>query len=104
MGRLSGKAAIVLGAASPDNMGQAIARRMRAEGAQVLVAGRKMDELRRFAGEIDGHASYCDITKQEDLVALANAGAEAMGSVSIAVNTTGWGLLKPFLETTAEEL
>jgi NAD(P)-dependent dehydrogenase (short-subunit alcohol dehydrogenase family) len=104
MQRLAGKAAVVLGAAGKNNMAQAIARRLRAEGAQVVVAGRKMDELQRFAAEIGGHAAACDITKQEDLRALAKTAVEKMGSVSIAVNATGWGLLKPFLETTSEEL
>jgi len=94
----------VLGAAGRDNMGQAIARRMRAEGAQVLVAGRRADELRRLAAEIGGYAVCCDITKPEEVAALALAAVEAMGSVTTAVNAVGWGLLKPFLETTGEEL
>lgn len=104
MSRLQGKCAVVLGAAARDNMGQAIARRFRAEGAAVLVAGRHMDELERLAAEIGGHAAYCDITQLADLQALRERSLALMGSVSIAVNATGWGLLKPFLETTTEEL
>jgi NAD(P)-dependent dehydrogenase (short-subunit alcohol dehydrogenase family) len=104
MDRLTGKAAVVLGAAGRGNMAQVIAKRFRAEGAQVVVAGRKMDELRRFASEIGGHALQCDITKHEDLAALAQNAVQKMGSISIAVNATGWGLLKPFLETTPDEL
>jgi NAD(P)-dependent dehydrogenase (short-subunit alcohol dehydrogenase family) len=104
MGRLTGKAAVVLGAGGKGNMAQAIARRFRAEGAQVLVAGRKMDELRSFAAEIGGHAAPCDITRPEELCALGKTALDQMGSVSIAVNAAGWGLLKPFLETTTEEL
>lgn len=104
MGRLTGKTAVVLGAAGKNNMGQVIARRFSAEGAQVLVAGRKMDELRRFAAEIGGYAAQCDITELEDLAALGKTALQKMGSVSIALNATGWGLLKPFLETTPEEL
>ena len=103
-GRLQGKAAVVLGAAGRGNMGQTIARRFRQEGAQVVVAGRHIDELQRFAQEIGGHAVSCDITRRSDLEALANAAIAAMGSVSIAVNATGWGLLKPFLENTTEDL
>ena len=49
MGRLKGKRAIVLGASSKDNMGQHIARRFIAEGARVLVSGRKADVLAAFA-------------------------------------------------------
>jgi 2-hydroxycyclohexanecarboxyl-CoA dehydrogenase len=104
MGRLDGKAAVVLGAAGRGNIAQCIAKRFREEGAQVLVAGRKMDELERFAREIDGHAFPCDITRTADLDALARASLDRMGGVTIAVNSTGWGLLKPFLETTTEEL
>ncbi len=104
MGKLNGKCAVVLGAANRDNMAQVIARRFRDEGAQVLVAGRKMEELQRFAAEIGGYAAQCDITKQADVEALAKTAVEKMGGVSIAVNATGWGLLKPFLDTTTEEL
>jgi NAD(P)-dependent dehydrogenase (short-subunit alcohol dehydrogenase family) len=104
MDRLQGKAAVVLGAAGKGNMAQVIAKRFRAEGAQVVVAGRKMEELRRFASEIGGHALQCDITKYEDLAALARNAVQKMGSISIAVNATGWGLLKPFLDTTPDEL
>jgi NADP-dependent 3-hydroxy acid dehydrogenase YdfG len=71
MGRLDGKSAVVLGAASRGNIAQYIARRFRAEGAQVLVAGRKMDDLRRFAAEIGAHAAACDITQPADHDALA---------------------------------
>ena len=104
MGRLNGKAAVVLGAAGRGNMAQVIARRFRDEGAQVVVSGRQLDELERFAAESGGHAVACDITKTEDLETLAHAAQQLMGSVSIAVNATGWGLLKPFLDTTTEEL
>ena len=90
MGRLNGKAAVVLGAAGRGNMAQVIARRFRDEGAQVVVSGRHLDELERFAAEIGGHAVACDITKTEDLETLAHAAQQLMGSVSIAVNATGW--------------
>ena len=104
MKRLTGKTAVVLGAGNRGNMAQVIAKRFRDEGAQVLVAGRKMDELERFAAEIGGRAAQCDITQTDDLARLAKTAIAEMGSVNIAVNATGWGLLKPFLETTPEEL
>ncbi len=104
MGRLEGKGAVVLGAAGRDNMGQVIARRFAAEGAKVLVAGRKEDELARFAGEIGGHWAACDITKRDDVFALAETAKAKLGGVQIGVNATGWGFLKPFLENTEDEL
>lgn len=103
MGRLEGKGAIVIGAANRDNMGQVIARRFAAEGATVVVAGRKRDELERLADEIGGHATICDITDRAQVFALADFAKEKLGHVDIALNATGWGLLKPFLETTEEE-
>lgn len=103
MGRLAGKGAIVVGAANRDNMGQVIARRFAAEGATVVVAGRKREELERLAGEIGGHAALCDITDREQVFALAAFAKEKLDHVDIALNATGWGLLKPFLETTEEE-
>ncbi len=104
MGRLSGKAAIILGASSANNMGQHIARRFMTEGAQVLVSGRKADALEAFAKETGCHWTTCDITSEADLAALAAAGVAKMGHVDVGVNATGWGLLKPFLENTRDEL
>lgn len=104
MGRLSGKRAVVLGAAGRDNMAQVMVRRFVEEGAKVVVAGRKLDELERFAAEVGGTAATCDITRKSETDALAATAVAAMGGVDIAVNATGWGLLKPFLETSEDEL
>ena len=104
MARLAGKTAIVLGASSPDNMGQYIASRFLADGAHVLVAGRKADVLEAFAGETGCAWTTCDITDAASLTALADTAMQRFGGIDIAVNATGWGLLKPFLETTHDEL
>lgn len=102
--KLDGKVAVVLGAAGRDNMGQVIARRFVDEGAVVIVAGRHADELQRLAAEIGGHACPCDITDRDQIFALFDFAREKGGRVDIAVNATGWGLLKPFQQTTREEL
>jgi NAD(P)-dependent dehydrogenase (short-subunit alcohol dehydrogenase family) len=85
-------------------MAQVIARRFAEEGATLVVAGRQKDELSRFAAEIGAHWTCCDITKKAGNEALATFAIEALGGVDIAVNATGWGLLKPFLDTTEDEL
>ncbi len=103
-GRLEGKGAVVLGAAGAGNMGQVIARRFKDEGAKVLVAGRKDAELARFAAEIGAEWAHCDITKRDEVFALAATAKAKLGNVQIGVNATGWGLLKPFLENTQQEL
>ncbi|MCY1266810.1 4-formylbenzenesulfonate dehydrogenase TsaC1/TsaC2 [compost metagenome] len=104
MSRLQGKRAVIIGAAGRDNMGQAIVRRFIQEGATVMVAGRNGEELQSFAERHGGYAQVCDITSAADCRALADAAATALGGVDIALNCTGWGLLKPFELTTEEEL
>lgn len=103
MGRLSGKAALVVGAAGVENMGQAIARRFADEGARVAVAGRNMDVLETLASEIGGVALPCDFSDRVSIFAMVEGAKGALGGLDIAVNATGWGLLKPFLETTDED-
>lgn len=104
MGRLEGKRAVVLGASSPGNMGQHIAKRLLAEGAQVLVSGRKEDVLADFADGTGCLWAPCDLTDKVSVDALADSAAQALDGIDIAVNATGWGLLKGFLETTHDEL
>jgi 2-hydroxycyclohexanecarboxyl-CoA dehydrogenase len=104
MGRLAGKKAVILGASSPGNMGQVMAQRFMDEGAHVLVSGRKADVLEAFANQNGCQWDACDLTDEASVNALADAAALKMGGIDIAVNATGWGLLKPFLENTREEL
>lgn len=104
MARLQGKKALVAGAAGRNNMGQAIARRFAAEGASVAVAGRHRDVLEELAGEIGGIAIEADMTDCLSIFAMVEQAVSGLGGLDIAVNATGWGLLKPFLETTQEEL
>ena len=104
MGRLEGKTAVILGASSPGNMGQHLARRFMDEGAQVLVSGRKADVLEAFANETGCVWATCDLTDEASVNALADAAADKLGAIDVAINATGWGLLKPFLDTTHDEL
>lgn len=104
MGQLEGKSAVVLGAASEGNMGQAIARLFAREGARVMVAGRKEGPLAALAAEIGGAHALCDITRHGEVHALADTARETFGRVDIAINTTGWGLLASLEEITEEQL
>ena len=104
MGQLENKVAVVIGAAGRDNMGQVIARRLAAEGAHLVVAGRDAGALAALAEELGGVGVACDITDEADLAALAQAAVDRFGGLDIALNATGWGLLKPFLETSKEEI
>jgi len=97
MADLTGKRAVVLGCGGKDNIGQAIARRFAGDGAELVVASRTEPELERFAAEIGARHMLCDITDKAANLALATFAIEAMGGIDIAVQSTGWGYLAPFL-------
>jgi len=104
MKRLDGKRAVIIGASSPDNMGQHIARRLLAEGADVLVSGRKADVLEGFAQATGCAALACDLVDEDSIAALADGAMARLGGIDIAINATGWGLLRPFLDNSRAEL
>ncbi len=101
---LTGKVAVVLGAGGKDNMGQAIARKLAAAGAKVVVTGRQEAPLKDLASAISGDWILCDIARKADVEALASEVVRRHGRIDIGVNATGWGLLKSLQEITEEEL
>jgi 2-hydroxycyclohexanecarboxyl-CoA dehydrogenase len=104
MSSLAGKVAVILGASGPGNMAQTMARRFAAEGARVVVAGRREEPLAALATEIGGEHALCDITRKAEVEALAQGVVERHGNVHVAVNATGWGLLAKLMDTTEEQL
>lgn len=104
MKRLEGKKAVVIGAASKGNMAQVIASRLVAEGARVMVSGRNQDELKSFSAALGGSYALCDITNHDQVRELAQQTQNELGGVDIAINATGWGLAKPLLKVSDEEL
>lgn len=104
MGKLEGKSAIILGAATAGNMGQVIARAFASEGARVMVAGRNETALAELSAEIGGQHALCDITQHDDLKGLAAQTKSAFGRIDIAVNAVGWGLSKSVTDIEDSEL
>lgn len=101
--RLAGKKALVLGVA-PGNLGAAIARTYRDHGAQVVVAGRRADALAEVADGLGLQHQVCDITEEASIADAVQGAAKVMGGLNVGVNSTGWGLLKPILDTSKAEL
>lgn len=104
MARIDGKVAVILGAASPGNMGQAIARRFASEGAMVIVAGRREAPLQALAQELHGAHFVCDISRSAEVTALARFARERHGRLDVAVNCAGWAPMTKLLEVKEEEL
>ena len=63
--------AVVTGASS--GIGRASARRLAADGFEVICAARRTDRIEALAQEIGGRAVTCDVTKADDIAALAAA-------------------------------
>ncbi|MFB7497602.1 SDR family NAD(P)-dependent oxidoreductase [Streptomyces sp. NPDC056161] len=90
--RFAGRTALVTGAGS--GIGRATALAFAAEGARVVVAGRRrepLDETVRLIVERGGEAFAAtgDVTLAADAEALAAAAAERYGSLDVAVNNAG---------------
>lgn len=101
---LTGKVAIVVGAAGRDNMGQHIARTLAGAGTRLVVAGRRMEPLQALAAEIGGRAALCDLSDKTQVDALFDDTLASEGRVDIAVNATGWGLMRALDAVTEDEL
>lgn len=61
--------AVVTGASS--GIGRATARRLAAEGFEVICAARRTDRIEALAAEIGGRAITCDVTSADDIARLA---------------------------------
>lgn len=103
MPELAGKVAVVLGVGK-DNIGLGIAKRFVEAGASVVAAGRNPAVVAALAQEIGATAVTCDITKEADLTALADAVIKRHGRIDIAVNAVGKNLVKETGAVTRAEL
>ena len=81
---LSGRTAVV--AASTGGLGEAVARALAAEGAQVVVSGRRGQEARRIAAELPRAVGVeVDLTSAEGPASLVAVAEAAFGPVDVAV-------------------
>jgi NADP-dependent 3-hydroxy acid dehydrogenase YdfG len=79
--------AVVTGASG--GIGAATARRLAAEGFQVVCAARRAERIDALAAEIQGRAVVCDVTSVDDVAALAIAVGQRC---DLLVNNAGGAL------------
>jgi rhamnulose-1-phosphate aldolase/alcohol dehydrogenase len=99
---LATRIAYVTGAGS--GIGRAIAKRLAAEGACVIVADRDGAAAQETADEIGGTdvaiATTADVTSADAIVESLRDAVLAFGGVDLVVNNAGLSISKPLLETT----
>ena len=102
---LATRIALVTGAAS--GIGKAIAHRLVAEGACVVVADLNAASAASVAEELGGAdkavAVTVDVTNEQQITAAFEEAVLAFGGVDLVVNNAGISLSKPLLETTAHD-
>lgn len=91
MPALDGKVAIVTGGSS--GIGAAIATLFIAEGARVVIAGRRRDTGERFARTLGEAASFIrtDVAKEDDVAAMIRHAVAQFGRLDCLVNSAGSG-------------
>ena len=104
---LTGKTAVVLGAAS--GIGKSSAEALAALGAGVLCADKSVEgaqataaAIREYGGVAD--AAACDAASAADVAALAGIAKQKFPRLDIAVTTPGLNIRKTILDYTEEDL
>jgi rhamnulose-1-phosphate aldolase/alcohol dehydrogenase len=102
---LATRIALVTGAGS--GIGRAIAHRLAAEGACVVVADRDAEAAGTVAAEIGttdaAVAAVADVTDENQVAAAVGVACLAFGGVDLVVNNAGLSVSKPLLETTVAD-
>ncbi len=94
--------ALVTGGA--EGIGRAIAEVLTKQGCSVTITGRREDALRSTAEELGLDWIVGDVGNEEDAVRTVSSVIEKHGRLDILVNNAGYGLFKPLVDTTFEEL
>lgn len=99
--RLDGRVAIVTGASS--GFGERFARVLRAAGASVVLAARRVDRLEHLSAEIGSSIVVpCDLSNPAEIQSPVQAALESFGRLDILVNNAGISHVQPALEEPLE--
>ncbi len=100
--KFEGQVALVTGAGS--GLGAAIARALAAEGALVVLCGRRLGPLEDLAKSLGTKhlALTCDVTDESQIAMAVDRTIKAFGRLDVLVNNAGIGGWVPFQDTSTE--
>jgi 2-hydroxycyclohexanecarboxyl-CoA dehydrogenase len=78
---------LVIGAGAAGNMGHALALRLAAEGARVVVAGRRAEHLEPLARLLNAAHFLCDISAEAGVASLASRIARELSALDAVIVT-----------------
>jgi len=87
-----------------EGIGRAIAEVLTHEGCKVTVMGRREEVVRNAAEELGLDWIAGDVGNESDAVRAVSSVIDKHGRLDILVNNAGYGLFKPLVDTTLEEL
>lgn len=102
MGMLDGRTAVVVGGHS--GFGEAISRTFADEGATVVIGARRADLVNEVAEQIGGLGTTCDITRDDDVLALVKFAVDQTGRLDAFVNCAGYEQSTPIADLTPDKL
>lgn len=95
--RLDQRRIVLTGASS--GIGEALAERLAAKGARLLLAARRLDRLERLAlrlrrgpGEPAPQVTGCDVTDAESIARLCATAVRQLGGIDVLINNAGISL------------
>ena len=96
--------AVALVTGGSEGIGRAIAEVLSREGCRVTITGRREGAVRATAEELGLDWIVADVGSESDAVRTVSAVIEKHGRLDILVNNAGYGIFKPLVETTLEEM
>lgn len=87
-----------------EGIGRGIAEALKTHGSRVTITGRREQALRTAAEEIGVEYLVGDVGSEADAIRTVAAVIEKHGRLDILINNAGYGVFKPLVEMTLDEL
>ena len=99
-----GMTVVITGASS--GIGKGVARKLAADGANVVLAARRTDLIEALAEELGPRAVAVttDVSKEEDMARLFETAVGSFGKIDVWINNAGIGAIGPFTDIPLDDL